>query len=117
MLGVFALCVIRMTPPYTEFLTVRDIVERIVVDPETPQTSNGDIRRKLHTIFHTNQIYELEASEIEILNRRGKKYIDARYEVRLPIFWRIDLVLKFDDLLYQVGDPRPLSASDLPKAR
>jgi hypothetical protein len=23
--------------------------------------------------------------------------------------WRIDAVLKFDDLLYQVGDPEPLS--------
>ena len=110
MLGFFALCIIRMAPPYTEFLSVRDIVERVVTDPESIAMSTYDIRRKFNNVFHTNQIYELDPRSIKIVEKGGKRYIDARYEVRLPILWRIDAVLRFDDLLYQIGDPRPLDS-------
>jgi len=108
MLGFFALCIIRLSPPYTEFLSVRDIVLRTVNDPESISASTHDIRRRFDNVFNTNQIYELDPKDIKIFNKNGKRYIDARYEVRLPIIWRIDAVLKFDDLLFQVGDPRPL---------
>ena len=50
---------------------------------------------------------------MEIYRRRGKTYIDASYEVRVPIVGRIDAVMKFDDLLYEVGSPEPLT--ELPK--
>jgi len=108
MLGFFALCIIRISPPYTEFLSVKDIILRVVTDPETVSESTHDIRRKLNNVFYTNQIYQLDPRTIKIFDKGGKRYIDARYEVRLPILWRIDAVLKFDDLLFEVGDPRPL---------
>lgn len=108
MLGFFAMCIIRMSPPYFEYLSVKDIVERIVMDPETLTASPGATRRKLANIFNTNQIYELAYEDVKIYNKSGKRYIDARYEVRLPVMWRIDMVLKFNDLHYQVGDQRPL---------
>ena len=109
MLGFFAMCIIRMSPPYFEYLSVKDIIQRVVLDPETVSASPGDIRRKLANVFNTNQIYELEYKDVKVFHRAGKKYIDARYEVRLPVVWRIDAVLKFDDLLYEVGDQRPLT--------
>lgn len=112
MLGFFALCIIRMTPPYVEFLSVRDVVQKIVTDPETPQRSASEIRRRMAMIFHTNQIKGLKYEDVSIYNKSGKQYIDASYEIRLPILWRIDAVLKFDDLLYQVGDIRPLQGKD-----
>jgi hypothetical protein len=109
MLGFFAMCIIRMSPPYFEFLSVRDIIERVVMDPDTVSASPGTTRRKLANTFNTNQIYELDYKEVKIFSKSGKKYIDARYEVRLPVVWRIDMVLKFDDLFYQVGDIRPVT--------
>jgi len=115
MLGFFALCIIRISPPYTEFLSVKDIVLRVVNDPESMSASNYEIHRKFNNVFHTNQIYKLDPREIKIFDKGGHKYIDARYEVRLPILWRIDAVLKFDDLLFQVGDPRPLD--EVPETR
>jgi hypothetical protein len=47
---------------------------------------------------------------VEVVHRNGKIYIDANYEVRLPIMGRIDAVMKFDDLVYQVGNPEPVAA-------
>jgi hypothetical protein len=115
MVGFFALCAIRIAPPYFEYLSVKDIIERIVMDPVTKTASAASIRRKLATIFNTNQIYELSYKDVEIIRRKGKSYIDANYEVRLPIVWRVDAVIKFDDLLYEIGNPKPVSS--LPPAR
>ena len=108
MAGFFVLCAIRMAPAYFEYLSVRDIISRTAVDPESADKSIGNIRRKFETVFHTNQIDGLKAREIEIYRKDGKTYIDARYEVRLPIFWRIDAVLNFDDLFYAVGEAEPV---------
>jgi len=107
-LGFFAMCVIRMAPPYFEYLSVNDIVQRVAVEPETAGESIGSIRRKLENRFHTNQIYELDAKEVEIYRKNGETFIDANYEVRIPIIWRIDAVLKFDDLHYKVGSGEPM---------
>ena len=116
MLGFFAMCIIRMAPPYFEYLTVNDIIFKIVTDPETVGKSSSDIRRKIANVFNSNQIYELDPRAVKVFDYKGKRYIDANYEVRLPILWRIDAVLKFDDLLYQVGEPKPLM-TPLPVAK
>ena len=109
MLGFFAMCLIRMFPPYFEYLTVRTIISKIAMDADSTIETNSTIRRKIANIFNSNQIYQLAPKDVEVYRLKGKTYIDGNYEVRLPIVWRIDAVLKFDDLLYQVGDPEPLS--------
>ncbi|NND65982.1 MAG: DUF4845 domain-containing protein [Halioglobus sp.] len=108
-MGFLALCVIRMTPPYFEFLSVKRIVSNMAIEPETRDMSNRQIRRRLESIFHSNQIYDLEASEVEVIRKRGVTYIDARYEIRMPLLWRIDAVMRFDDLLYQLGETDPIA--------
>ena len=108
MLGFFAMCIVRMSAPYFEYLSVKDIIFKIVTDQDTLSKSPADIKRKIAYVFNTNQIYKLDPSEVKVFQTKGKRYIDANYEVRLPIMWRIDAVLKFDDLLYEIGDPRPI---------
>ena len=48
-----------------------------------------------------------------VYRNKGKMYIDANYEVRLPVMGPIDAVLVFDDLLYVLGSPDPVV--DLPE--
>jgi hypothetical protein len=79
------------------------------MEPEMEAESTARIRRAIETRFNTNQIYELDPREVEIYRRKGKTYVDATYEVRLPIFGRIDAVLKFDDLIFELGVPDPVT--------
>lgn len=108
MVGFFVMCGIRMAPPYLEYLSVRDIVSRIAMEPDTPELSARQIRRRIENIFNTNQIYELDPRKIEIYRTKGKTYIDATYEVRLPVMWKIEAILNFNDLLFEVGKPKAL---------
>lgn len=108
MVGFFVMCAIRMGPVYFEYLSVKDIVSRTSVEAAQEDMSPAEIRRRLATIFNTNQIYALKAKQVEIYRKKGKTYIDASYEVRQPVLWRIDSVLVFNDLQFEVGNPDPL---------
>jgi hypothetical protein len=112
MAGFFVMCAIRMSPPYFEYLSVKDIITRIVMEKETQTRSPRQIRRNIENIFNTNQIYELDPREIEIYRKKGVTYIDASYEVRQSVAGRIDSVLKFDDLHFAVGNPEPIDSSE-----
>ena len=109
MLGFFAVCIIRMAPPYFEYLTVKSIIANIAMDADSSVETNATIRRKIANVFNVNQISQLAPKDVEVYRSKGETYIDGNYEVRVPIVWRIDAVLIFDDLLYQVGDSEPLS--------
>jgi len=111
MVGFFLMCAVRMSPPYFEYLSVKDIISRIANEHASEKQGISQIRRKIADIFNTNQIYELDPREVEVYRRKGKTYIDASYEVRLPIMGRIDAVLKFDDLLFVTGSLEPIAAS------
>lgn len=103
MVGFFIMSAIRIIPGYVEYLAIRDIVIRVAEEHQMEVDTVADIRRKLADFFNTNQIYNLQPKEIEVERRDGDIFIDASYEERIPLFWRIDLVMKYDDLEYQAG--------------
>ena len=103
MVGFFAMCAIRMTPIYLEYLTVKDLVSGVAAEFDPDVDNIATIRRKLANLLNTNQVYQLESREIEVFRKEGKTWIDANYEARIPIAGRIDAVMNFDDLLFEAG--------------
>ena len=101
-LSVALVLIRRITPSYLEYLTVKDIVERTVeeFDPETQ--SALEIRTRIRKLLQTSQVDVIDASDIEIYRERRKIVIDANYEVRFPLFWIVDGVMNFDDLIFKV---------------
>ena len=102
--GFFILCIIRLSPPYFEYLSIKNIVEKTATEHVPGEESLDDIRRKIATSFNTNQIYELKPRDVQVYREKGVTRINANYEVRVPIVWRIDAVLKLDDLEFIAGN-------------
>jgi hypothetical protein len=107
MVGFFVMCGIRMVPRYLEFMTVKDVVTNIAIANDAEDLSVSEIRQKIATMFNTNQIYDLKPRDVEVYRKEGKTYIDAGYEVRLPVMGRIEALLNFNDLLVIAGQPVP----------
>ena len=114
MVGFFVMCIIRMWQPYVEYLSVRNIIQNISSEHGAADQRVTDIRRSIANQFNTNQIYELNPRDVQVYRREGKTYIDARYEVRIPIMGPIDAILDFDDLVYIAGSAIPVQG-DPPK--
>jgi hypothetical protein len=103
MVGFFVMCGLKMGPSYFEYMTVKDVVTRVASEHNPDVDTIADIRRKLDNLFNTNQIYGLKPSEIDVFRKDGKTWIDANYEARIPLFGKIDAVIRFDDLELQAG--------------
>lgn len=103
MAGFYVICGIKMAPKYYEYYSVKDIISKVSAEYQPGTTTIGQVRRSIDKLFNTNQIYGLKVQDIEIYRKGGKTFIDARYEARLPVAGRIDMVLSFDDLLYVAG--------------
>jgi hypothetical protein len=106
MVGFFVMCGIRMAPKYFEYLSVREIVGK-VAEQHDPQTETiADIRRCLSNLFNTNQIYDLQPKDVEVYRKDGKTYIDASYQVEVPVAGPIYALMKWDDLLFIAGESK-----------
>ncbi|GAB3277666.1 DUF4845 domain-containing protein [Parahaliea aestuarii] len=108
MIGFFVMCLLKMGPSYFEYLSVKEIMSKVSAEYKSDQTSIADIRRRIANLLNTNQIYGLKPQDVEVFRKEGKTYIDASYEVRIPVMWRIDAMFKFDDLKFEAGRPEPL---------
>ncbi len=98
MVGFFVMCGIRMFPRYMEYLSIREIVETVAREYNPDEEDLADIRRRLDTMFNTNQINDLQPKDVEIFHKEGRTFIDASYESRVPIMGIVDAVMTFDDL-------------------
>jgi len=108
MLGFFATCALKMAPSYFEYLSVKEIMTTVSGEHQPEEENIADIRRHIANLLNTNQIYGIKPKDVEVYRKEGKTYIDANYEARIPIMWRIDAVIKFDDLKFEAGSSRPL---------
>lgn len=100
--GAFLVAVLRVVPLYVEYLTVKDVIARAGAEYDPSKQGLGDIRTHIRKLLNTSQIYVITADDVEIIREKGKVVIDANYEVRFPLVWIIDGVMKFEDLRVEV---------------
>jgi len=103
--GFDLFCLVKLVPHYSEYLEVKSIVGQAAAEFQPGKTTLGEVRRRLERLFLTNQVYAIKPGEIEVYREDGVTYLDASYEARVPLFWRLDLVMKFDDLKFEAGKP------------
>ena len=102
-LGLLLVAALRVAPGYFEYLTVKDIVMRAVVEQPVPGENIPQLRNRLAALLRTNQVRGVEIDDIAIYPERGVIVVDARYEIRFPLFWMLDGVMKFDDLVVETS--------------
>ena len=103
-LGSAMILALRMAPSYLEYMQVRDIVERSVQEFDPGNMSTRQVRTRIRKLLKTSQVYAIKAEDVEIYREDGKIVFDATYETRFPLFWIVDGVMHFDDLIYKVDD-------------
>jgi hypothetical protein len=103
MVGFFVLSGIRIAPGYFEYQTVKELLIEAAEDFDDEQDTISDIRRSLAGSFNMNQVQALSSRDVKVSRENGKVMINGNYEHRIPLFWRIDAVVKYDDLIFEAG--------------
>ena len=103
LLGALLVIALRIVPTYMEYLTVRDLITRAAQEYDPRNETVTDLKVRLAKLLNTNQVYDTSIDDIEVYRERGVVVIDANYEKRFPLFWILDGVMKFDDLIVETG--------------
>lgn len=106
MVGFFVMSGIKIAPGYIEYLSIRDTVARVAEEFNEDEDNISSLRRKLADYFNTNQIRRIHYRDVDISRRDGEIYINANFEDRMPLVWRIDAVVRYDDLEFMAGERR-----------
>ncbi len=103
LLAVVLILILRVAPNYMTYMTVRDVVNRAAAEFDPREETLQDLRIKIGKLMRTSQVYAVTVDDMEIYREKGTVIIDATYEARFPIFWIIDGVMTFDDLVIEAG--------------
>ena len=99
LLGGLLMLGLRIMPIYAEYLTVRDVIVRAAAQHDSETQPLADLSVRIAKLLKANQVDDTSIDEIEIYRDRGFIVVDANYEKRFPLFWILDGVMKFDDLV------------------
>ena len=101
LLGAILVMALRVVPSYLDYPTVRDLITRAAEEHDPRTETLTDLRSRLVKLLNTNQVKDTKIGEIEVYRERG--VIDANYEKRFPLFWILDRVMKFEDLVVETA--------------
>ena len=103
LLSMILLIALRVVPSYMDYLTVKDLIARVAAAHNRQTDTVTDLRMRLGKLLTTNQIYDTRIEDVAIYRERGVIVIDASYEKRFPLFWILDGVIVFDDLVAETA--------------
>ena len=102
MAGLLGLCAFRLVPIYLDHMTIRQVVKNAAFDPASKEMTASEIRKSMQGAFITNRIDTIDLKDIKFKTERNVIIMDASYEVRVPLIYNIDAVVKFDNLVYEI---------------
>ena len=103
LLGALLVMALRIVPSYMEYLTIKDLITRAAAEHDSRSETVTDLRVRLAKLLNTNQIYDTSIDDIEVYRERGAIVIDANYEKRFLLFWILDGVMRFEDLIVETA--------------
>ena len=103
LLGALLVMALRIVPSYMEYLTIKDLITRAAAEHDSRSETVTDLRVRLAKLLNTNHIYDTSIVDIEVYRERGAIVIDANYEKRFPLFWILDGVMRFEDLIVETA--------------
>jgi hypothetical protein len=105
--AIFVTCAVKIIPLYMDAWTAKTAIENVVEKQREKTGSVREIRSSISRQFNANRVEVLKAKKLKITKTKGKIVIDANYEKREPLFYNIDVVVKFDDLTFEITPNTP----------
>ena len=103
LVGALLVIALRVVPSHMEYVKGKDLITRAADEYDPRSESVADLKIRLAKLLNTNQIYDTSIDDIERYREQGAIIIDANYEKRFPVFWILDGVMKFEDLIVETA--------------
>lgn len=95
--GVFLAVGFKLYPAYYDHYLINSVVGDVAATPEEVSKPVNEIRNTLSKRLRINQV-KLPAKEaLKFTRDEGVMTISLKYDVRVPMFFNVDALVKFDE--------------------
>lgn len=102
--GFVLLFAVKIGPVYMQSMTVRSILEQTADEAESEGLGKAQIYERIAKKRLINTVTDLSMADIAVSGQGDSLFIDANYEVRRPLLFNIDVVVKFEDMIVDFSD-------------
>ncbi len=94
--GFFLSVAFKLYPAYMDFMTIDSVLNKVILDSDELRKEPKYLKRDLGKKWHINQIKLPSQESLSIRRKEGVLYITLDYEVRVPMFFNVDAMVKFE---------------------
>lgn len=101
MCGFLLTCFFKLGPSYLDNSYITDALKSLAENhqDDLKTLSKSAIRSELGKYYSINNVRGDAAKALEVDRQKEKTLISVSYEVRVPLIFNIDAVMKFDNVL------------------
>jgi Tfp pilus assembly major pilin PilA len=103
--GFFALIVMKLFPMYSEYYSLKGVMEEYAAQPNSASLAGGQVWQELERRFDIAYVDSVKREHIKVSREGGVSRLNIAYEVRVPMFGNLDVVGKFDNTVDLSGRP------------
>jgi hypothetical protein len=93
-------CFFKLGPVYLDYWQVKNSIEDVLANPTSATLSKHELIALIEKHLDVSRIEAIKARDIRLIEENGTRTLDASYEKRVPLIANIDVVAKFDKLVY-----------------
>ena len=94
--GVFFSVAFKLYPAYLDYMTVDSVLSKVILDSDELRKTPKSLKRDLNKKWNINQIRLPSQESLIIRRKEGVITIYLDYEVRVPMFFNVDAMVKFE---------------------
>jgi hypothetical protein len=97
LIAIFFTAALKIVPAYLNNNVIVNAMEGMAENNDMATLSIGDIRSNLMRTLNTNDIRGFDATRVQVVSQGSQEYIDINYETRIPLFYNIEAIVKFEN--------------------
>lgn len=102
----FALtCFFRIGPIYLEYWQTKKALDLVLLESQSAGKGRDELLGAIQRQLDVSRIESIETKNIKFVDGKGGREVNASYEKRVPLIGNIDVVVKFDKLVYKLSSP------------
>jgi hypothetical protein len=94
--GIFFTVGFKLYPPYMDFATIDTVLTNVINDTEELKKDPRLLKKDLQKKWTVNQIRLPHKDALIIRRKDGYITFKLQYEARVPMFFNVDAMVKFD---------------------
>lgn len=106
-LAAFALtCFFKIGPLYLDYWQTKKALDVVMQNPQSAAWAKSELTNAIEKQFDVSRIETIAPKDIKLIDSRNGRVLDASYEKRVALISNIDVVVKFENLKYNLTAPQ-----------